>query len=363
MDRQRKISYVEYVKQCVLGKKVCICPMGVGGIALAEEMIRRGINVDYFCDSNKAGSRYVCGGGAIACISFEKLKAYIEQEEKIIVILETTKYYDELKNRVQACGCNDILRLHCLRFYTDDYAEKINEQDVVGVCNLLEDDVSKRIVRHICKSWQMLSIPENYFEEIKSPISEIYFDREIKGLDVFDKDISFVDCGAYIGDTVIGAIEKMIKIRQAFMFELDKSIYEQCYENVKDLVKKGVDIKLYPYGVSDSHRTVKITTGDGNSRLLDMGGEVTSEVFALDDILMEDTINYIKMDVEGEELRALKGAEKILKTKRPLLAICLYHKPEDMFTIPKYIKSIDPSYKLFVRHYSATLFDTVLYAV
>lgn len=212
MDRQRRASYVEYVKQCVLGKKVCICPMGVGGIALAEEMIRRGINVDYFCDSNKTGSRYVCGG-AIACISFEKLKTYIEQEEKIIVILETTKYYDELKNRVQACGCNDILRLHCLRFYTDDYAKKINEQDIVGVCDLLEDDVSKRIVRHICKSWQMLSIPENYFEEIKSPISEIYFDREIKGLDVFDKDISFVDCGAYIGDTVISAIEKMIKIR------------------------------------------------------------------------------------------------------------------------------------------------------
>lgn len=147
------------------------------------------------------------------------------------------------------------------------------------------------------------------------------------------------------------------------MFELDKSIYEQCYENVKDLVRKGIDIKLYPYGVSDSHRTVKITMGDGNSRLLDMGGEVTSEVFALDDILMEDNIDYIKMDVEGEELGALKGAEKILKTKRPLLAICLYHKPEDMFTIPQYIKSIDPSYKLFVRHYSATLFDTVLYAV
>lgn len=71
----------------------------------------------------------------------------------------------------------------------------------------------------------------------------------------------------------------------------------------------------------------------------------------------------IKMDVEGAELESLKGARETILRNRPKLAICIYHKPEDMTEIPLYIKSLVPEYKFFVRHHSNYFAETVLYAI
>lgn len=69
------------------------------------------------------------------------------------------------------------------------------------------------------------------------------------------------------------------------------------------------------------------------------------------------------MDIEGSELEALKGAVHTIQRDKPKLAICIYHKPEDMTEIPLYIKSLVPEYKLYVRHHSNCCTETVLYAV
>lgn len=69
------------------------------------------------------------------------------------------------------------------------------------------------------------------------------------------------------------------------------------------------------------------------------------------------------MDVEGAELESLKGASGTIQRYKPKLAICIYHKPEDMTEIPLYIKSLVPEYKLYVRHHSNSIAETVLYAI
>ena len=69
------------------------------------------------------------------------------------------------------------------------------------------------------------------------------------------------------------------------------------------------------------------------------------------------------MDIEGAEMEALKGAESIIKSQKPKLAICVYHKEQDMTEIPIFIKKLVPEYKLFMRHYSNDAGETVLYAV
>ena len=69
------------------------------------------------------------------------------------------------------------------------------------------------------------------------------------------------------------------------------------------------------------------------------------------------------MDIEGTEMEALKGAEYIIKKYKPKLAISIYHKPEDIVEIPKYILNINPDYKLYLRHYSDNAGETVLYAI
>lgn len=68
------------------------------------------------------------------------------------------------------------------------------------------------------------------------------------------------------------------------------------------------------------------------------------------------------MDIEGSELRALMGSEETIKKYKPKLAICIYHKREDLITIPQYIKIIVPEYKLYLRAHFPYVSETVLYA-
>jgi hypothetical protein len=72
------------------------------------------------------------------------------------------------------------------------------------------------------------------------------------------------------------------------------------------------------------------------------------------------------MDIEGAEMAALKGAIKTIKRDKPVLAISAYHKPDDLIMIPRYIKSLDAGYNLYVRYTYAcaiTLYELVVYAV
>jgi hypothetical protein len=83
----------------------------------------------------------------------------------------------------------------------------------------------------------------------------------------------------------------------------------------------------------------------------------------LDELLYDYTPTYIKMDIEGGELEALKGARNIIKSAMPILAICVYHKQSDFWEIPLLIRSITEGYRFFLRAYSWSGFEVVCYAV
>ncbi len=87
------------------------------------------------------------------------------------------------------------------------------------------------------------------------------------------------------------------------------------------------------------------------------------EAVALDELLQDKEISFIKMDIEGAEAEALYGAEKIITEQKPRLAISIYHKLEDIWTIPQIILEYNMNYKFYLRHYSFADYDTVLYAV
>ncbi|MDA0067582.1 FkbM family methyltransferase [Brachyspira hyodysenteriae] len=81
----------------------------------------------------------------------------------------------------------------------------------------------------------------------------------------------------------------------------------------------------------------------------------------IDNYLNGEPITFLKADVEGEELNMLKGASETIKKYKPKMAISVYHKPNDLITIPQYIKKIVPEYRLALRHHSITFTETVLY--
>jgi FkbM family methyltransferase len=97
-------------------------------------------------------------------------------------------------------------------------------------------------------------------------------------------------------------------------------------------------------------------TGDGRLR--------TSTV-SIDDLVAQEkmeAVDYVKMDIEGAEAKALAGAEKTIRSFRPKLAISLYHTNHDFAVIPKYIDDLNLNYRMFIDHFTIHSEETMLFA-
>ena len=78
---------------------------------------------------------------------------------------------------------------------------------------------------------------------------------------------------------------------------------------------------------------------------------------------VKEPVSYMKMDIEGSELRALHGAERQIRENHPKLAVCVYHKNEDILDIWNYLRELVPEYRFYLRHHTVVGTETVLYAV
>nr|WP_158810755.1 FkbM family methyltransferase [Beijerinckia sp. L45] len=106
------------------------------------------------------------------------------------------------------------------------------------------------------------------------------------------------------------------------------------------------------------------TDGEGASSHLDLEPSKTKvRVLALDDVLVGVRPTYIKLDIEGFEAEALRGAQKTIALCKPSLAVCIYHKPEDLWTLPELVMDLCPESDLYMRQHGHNGFDTVLYAI
>ena len=92
-------------------------------------------------------------------------------------------------------------------------------------------------------------------------------------------------------------------------------------------------------------------------------GTVTIETAAIDEIVKDDKVTFLKLDVEGAEMKALQGAKNTIMKNKPRLAVCIYHKPEDIIEIPAHLLSLNPDYYFYIRYYNFSYNETVLYAI
>jgi FkbM family methyltransferase len=183
-------------------------------------------------------------------------------------------------------------------------------------------------------------------------------------LPIFDNEI-FVDCGAYDGGTVKDFVDFCEGIYdKIYSFEPIPSQYENTLENIE---KCGIQkIEVIRKGVWDCEAILNFTICgyNGMSSRVSKEGAIPVKLVPIDEIIPEnEKVTFIKMDIECAELQALKGAQKQIKVNKPKLAICVYHRKEDLITIPQYILSLNPDYKLYLRHYGPFCTELILYAI
>jgi hypothetical protein len=95
-----------------------------------------------------------------------------------------------------------------------------------------------------------------------------------------------------------------------------------------------------------------------------LSGKAAMPLTTVDQVMAERPglrLDFLKMDIEGAELSALRGARQTLLRDRPRLAISLYHQVDDFVTIPLYLASLLPDYEFYLGHYTIHAEETVLY--
>jgi FkbM family methyltransferase len=169
---------------------------------------------------------------------------------------------------------------------------------------------------------------------------------------------SYVDCGAYNGDTFIEANDKL-PLSSAYLFEPDPTNFKQLVEAVKNSSLTPI---CFPIAVADHYQILSFS-GTGEGGAISLNGSVHIAAASLDELLPNSTVDFIKFDVEGAEAPAVLGARQLIQRSRPVLVLSLYHRPADLWEIPALIAGLCPHYNFYIRQHFNNSFDSVLYAI
>jgi len=177
----------------------------------------------------------------------------------------------------------------------------------------------------------------------------------------------YVDAGAFDGDSCRAFLKWCDKnYKKIYLLEPDKPRFKL----ISDEFSSNERIQCVEAGAYDTTGTVSFSTGDTGSSLIIGDGDDVIKTIEIDNLVAtDDCVTLLKMDIEGAELKALKGSAQIIKRDKPRLAICVYHKAEDIIEIPQYILSLVPEYRFYLRHHKLInasrrpQFETVLYAL
>jgi FkbM family methyltransferase len=175
----------------------------------------------------------------------------------------------------------------------------------------------------------------------------------------------YVQAGCCDGNTVKLFIDEYAlnnNYKYCYTFEADENRIPACEDTLKDYR----NVQIINKGLYSSQTTLEFGRFDDLDMLqtITFNENILIPVISLDLFFADkkDFPTFISLDIEGGELEALKGAEKIIRKYKPKLAISVYHKIEDLYEIPEYLDSLRVGYKFFLRQYSR-YFETVLYAI
>lgn len=240
--------------------------------------------------------------------------------------------------------------------------ELLSRRDLTVVVNVV-DPTAKREIR---ERLQEGGYPEEQIFEVFVRLGfdpGQYFAPEFMK---YGEEEVFVDAGCCDLNSSITLGKYCPRVKKVYAFEPDPANYQRCLEAKEK--QNFTAAEIFPFGTWSERTQLHFNaTGDGSSHLVKNVNEgecITVPVMAIDEAVdPNERVTMIKMDVEGAELESLKGARETILRDRPKLAICIYHKPEDLVEIPLYIKQLIPEYKLYIRHHSYAEWETVLYAV
>jgi FkbM family methyltransferase len=303
---------------------------------------------DYVCDRDRTkwGSDFA---GAEIC-SPERLEA--EAVDDVIVIITTSPFLvlGDVHDRLYYYNFLTAASLEMRFCLAKEPAPEVND-----LCARFADDKSRRVFHAMT---QGQADGQVWFRDIYEP--HPYFGNDVVP-SLPDGEV-LVDAGAYTGGHIAAFGRANKNFRAVYAFEP----HAPHLKAIVDRFAGDSRVKAIGKGLFSENAWVAFDDAiplGSHIALQDAGSSGKRvEVVRLDDAV-DDGVTYIKMDIEGAELNALAGCQETIRTNRPKLAICVYHRPSDYFEIPRLIHLMRPDYRLYLRQHSPFNIDTVLYAV
>ena len=264
-----------------------------------------------------------------------------------------------------------------------DQIRSLGASNVVPFSDLLAEH-SNRLLPHFL--WQSAGYYSLHAEEIRSARALLdaegvdEFDRQMQlrlgdfsgqvidaGVQYFPKDLFqlsgnevFVDCGAYDGDTIAefrrATGDHFVQI---VAFEPDP----ENFVKLQSSVNGDPRIVLQTCATGARRETVRFVAGDGIGSRISSTGTCEIESTTLDEALDGLVPTFMKFDIEGGEPDALEGGRQTIARHRPKMAVCLYHAPDHLWSIPLRLNEVLPDSRFSLRTYSADGFECVCYCI
>ncbi|MCR4923246.1 MAG: FkbM family methyltransferase [Lachnospiraceae bacterium] len=330
---------------------------GGTGIRVGEYLDQKGINYEgYLVDREYYSPKLRLNNKPVFC-SEDFLS-----ENKCILVVSYVEFDEKLYE--------ESLRDNIIKQYKLDFAGRVpvsdsvdkplnkefceeNKEKLIDIYNKLADDRSRRAL-------------ELYFhQKLHGNLTKEYDKDQYFQDDIFrysDNEV-FVDCGAFQGENIrdfINALKKqgISTYKKIIAMEPDRENLKVLRENTASYD----NIFVCEKGAWNETTELCFSEGGSASAVCEEG-KLKIGVTAIDDIEEARDTSFIKMDIEGSELQALKGAKRVISENKPKLAICIYHKREDLLEISDYILKLRPDYRIYIRNHSPYAIETVLYAV
>lgn len=230
----------------------------------------------------------------------------------------------------------DMLRDEAGHLFDLEYASE-HKSDIEWAYSLLEDDISRRSFKSIIdfrlSGKVECLIPD--WEDISSSWSLL----DIRS------DESFVDCGAYTGDTISRFLSLAHSYEKIYAFEPDVKTMKKLEKNTEGME----NVTLYNAFVSDKSGEVLFMQGKGRGSNGVKGKGIYVPSLTVDSALSGKRVSIIKYDTEGFELEALEGSRETIKRYSPRLILSSYHKIDDLWVLPRKVLSISDNYNFLFR--------------
>ncbi len=313
-----------------------------------------GRKIDFCCDSNPTKWHKTFSG--VTCISPSEL----EKSKDELAVFVTVGNFEPVLNYLSEnkFPCANLIYKYDL--VSSDYLSRQNldevEEKLEQVRSMLSDERSLQVFDATLD--RLLDAGSSPGRMTLVCDGDQYFPLDLIQLRPNE---SFVDAGAYTGDTVCDFLKRTGgRFHSIHCFELDATNFKALQSTVSSV--PGTE-KIFPHPEGLWNEPLDISYSVEKSQSTIGAGDARGRVVRLDDAIGNAVVTFLKMDIEGAELKALEGARETILANKPKLAICVYHHIKDLWEIPLFIKSLIPEYRIFLRHHTKLEYETVCYAL